>query len=240
MCPTLGRMTHAKTQTVPDTSRARSNSDVVFDSLRADILAGVHAPGVKLKFADLADRYQASVSVLREALARLAEQRLVESEPRVGFRVVGLSGADLQDLTRTRIEIESLAIRHAIAEADLAWESELLASHHRLDRTPMLTDTDPRRISDEWEEAHAAFHRALVSGCGSVWLVAIADNLRDCSELYRRWSGAREPGRDVAAEHQLILDSALARDDDAAVAALVDHYDRTLRILLGGLTLQGT
>lgn len=211
--------------------RSRSNSDLVFDQLRSDILAGVYAPGTKLKFAQLADRYQASVSVLREALTRLAEQQLVDSEPRVGFRVKNLSAADLQDLTWTRIEIETVALRAAMRKHDVAWESALLAAHHRLERTPMLTDEAPARIRDDWETAHADFHRTVVAGCDSVWLTGIADNLRDCSELYRRWSGAREPDRDVPAEHRRILDAVLAHDRDEAVEALADHYGRTLQIL---------
>lgn len=215
--------------------RARSSADAVFDALRADILGGVHPPGEKLKFAPLADRYQASVSVLREALTRLVEQRLVVSEPRIGFRVVHLSVEDLEDLTWTRTELESLALRKAIATGDIAWESALLAAHHKLDRTAMLTQDEPRRISDEWEKAHQDFHRAVVAGCGSTWLIGITDTLRDCSELYRRWSGAREPNRDVAAEHRRILDAALDRDADGASDALGDHYRRTLAIVVGEL-----
>lgn len=219
--------------------RSRSNADAVFESLRADILGGRHAPGAKLKFADLSEKYQASVSVLREALTRLVEQRLVSTEPRVGFRVATLSPDDLQDLTWTRIQIESLAIRRAIETAGLAWESLVLGAHHQLAHTPMMTESAPLRIRDDWEKAHADFHRALVDGCGSAWLSGIAADLRGCSELYRRWSATREPGRDVAMEHRRILDAIVARDAKAAVDALSVHYQRTLRILLAGLSPDG-
>lgn len=64
---------------------------------------------------------------------------------------------------------------------------------------------------------------------------ASRNNLRDCSELYRRWSGAWEPDRDVRAEHRLILDSAIGRDAEATTRALSDHYERTLRILIADL-----
>jgi DNA-binding GntR family transcriptional regulator len=65
--------------------------------LRADILAGVLAPGSRLLFADLGDRYHASMGVLREALTRLAGEGLVDSEPQTGHRVMSLSAADLVD-----------------------------------------------------------------------------------------------------------------------------------------------
>lgn len=213
-------------------SSVRANAEDVFEQLRADILAGLHAPGAKLKFAELGVRYQASVSVLREALTRLAEHRLVTSEPRIGFRVATLSADDLRDLTWTRIQIETLAVRRAVVDGDVAWESALLAAHHTMERTATLTESEPRRIADDWEAAHTAFHRAVLAGCGSRWLLGIADGLRDCAELYRRWSGARAPQRDGAAEHRRILDATLARDADAACAALSDHYERTLAVLV--------
>lgn len=212
--------------------RARASTEEVHDQLRADILAGIHPPGSRLKFAPLGERYAASVGVLREALTRLTEQRLVTSEPRIGFTVAALSDDDLRDLTATRIEIESVAVRRAVAKGSVDWESGVVAAHHRLERTPMR-EGKPSRISDSWEEAHAAFHRAVLDGCCSPRLMEITNALRDSAELYRRWSGVQDPNRDVAAEHRRIMDAVLARDADEAAAALRDHYDRTLGILVG-------
>lgn len=211
---------------------ARSNADGVFDTLRADILGGVYQPGTRLKFADLSERYGASMSVIREGLSRLAEQGLVTSEPNVGFQVASLSIDELHDLTWTRIQLESLALRRAIEVGDLDWESSLIAAHHRLDRTPMITDGPPRRVSDDWEAAHVEFHRALIAGCGSARLIGIIDNLRSCAELHRRWSGAWDEDRDVGAEHAAIARIAIDRDAETAVTALADHYRKTLAIVL--------
>ena len=41
-------------------------------------------------------------------------------------------------------------------------------------------------------------------------------------------------GRDLDAEHQLIMDAVLVRDADAAVAHTVDHFVKTTRIILLG------
>lgn len=218
------------TAAVPD--RRRSSADEVLDRLRTDILGGVFAPGTRLKFSDLADRYSVSMGVLREVLTRLVEQRLVTSEPRIGFRVGTLSADDMRDLTQTRIDIEGVAVEHAIAQGGIDWESALVAAHHRLERTPLLTKQAPVRVSDEWESAHAAFHRAVLAGCGSPRLLDITDGLRDCAELYRRWSGVRDPERDVAGEHRAIAEAALAHDAPAARRALAEHYQRTLDITI--------
>jgi DNA-binding GntR family transcriptional regulator len=217
-------------------TRDRANTDQVHDRLRADILGGVHAPGEKLRFAPLAADYGASVGVLREALTRLTEQGLVCSVPRIGFTVAPLTLEDLNDLTSVRCEVEGLALRAAITNGDVSWESRLVAAHHTLDRTPILTEEPPLRVSDAWERAHSNFHRALISACGSPRLMAIAETLRHSSELYRRWSQPREKGRDVAAEHRAIMEAALARDADSAVALLQAHYEHTAEILRRDLT----
>ncbi|QHC02347.1 FCD domain-containing protein [Epidermidibacterium keratini] len=215
-------------------TRPRASTEDVHALLRADVLAGVHEPGSKLKFAALCQRYGASVSVVREVLSRLAEQGLVTSEPRVGFRVRSVSIADLRELTSARIDVESLALRAAIERGEMDWESDLVAAHHRLERTPLLTG-EPPRVSDEWERAHATFHSTLLAACGNAWLLAFACTLRDAAEFYRRWSQTQEPGRNVAAEHRGLLQAALDREPDSAVQRLREHYQRTADILEAAL-----
>lgn len=217
--------------------KSRANTEEVHDRLRADILAGVYAPGEKLRFAPLGTEYSASIGVLREALTRLAEQGLVMSEPRIGFTVRKLSLDDLDDLTMVRGDIEAIALRKAIERGDMAWESALVSAHHTLERTPMMADGKPVRVSDAWERAHANFHRALIAGCASPRLTSIAETLRNSSELYRRWSQPLDQNRDVAAEHKALLKAALGRNGDQAATLLRAHYERTATILRTHLTV---
>ncbi|TSE00687.1 GntR family transcriptional regulator [Skermania sp. ID1734] len=212
----------------------RTRGDVVYDSLRADILSGRRLPGERLKFSDLAEHCDASMSVIREALTRLAAEGLVTNEPNVGYAVTELSPDRLAELTDARLELESLVFARSITEGDLAWESRLVAAHHVLEGTPFLTTCDPVRVTDEWAEAHAGFHRALLAGCRNSRLFQMANGLRDEAELYRRWSQplGSEKGRDLAGEHRRLMEAALARDVDCATAALRDHISHTTKLLL--------
>jgi DNA-binding GntR family transcriptional regulator len=211
---------------------ASTRSNAVFDQLRADLLAGRFEPGSKLKLAVLGTRYRASLSVVREALSRLAEQGLVVAHPQRGFSVVALSAADLTDLTSTRIDIETLAARRSVERGDLAWEAALVAAHHTLARTPL--GTPEGEVNEDWINAHQAFHQALVAGCGSARLEAIANGLRDASELYRIWSRAlaHDDDRDIAGEHARLLSLAVARDAPGVAAALAAHIQHTTDALL--------
>lgn len=207
--------------------------DRVYKALRADILGGRQEPGSRLPFADLSARYEASMGVVREALTRLQGEGLVESEPQFGFTVVSVSAENLRHLTEARCAIESLVLRSSIEHGDLAWESAVLAAHHRLDRTPQMEADDPKRLSDNWAAAHASFHLALLAGCPNPVLLGTAISFRDSAELYQRLSVPQDvTHRNIPAEHRAIMDAALAHDADAAADLLIRHIQRTTDILL--------
>jgi DNA-binding GntR family transcriptional regulator len=216
---------------------AKTKAERVYFQLRADILAGRHAPGQRLRYTELSERYDTSMGVLREGMLRLAEQGLVKGEPQQGFQVVELSGPDLRDLTDARCELESLTLRHAIADGDVEWESRLIASHHLLSRANQLDADDPERLSDQWVAAHAEFHRTLLDGCANQRLKDIAGSLRNAAELYRRWSVplGQDSNRDIPGEHAAILAAVLDRDADEAVLHLRRHIEYTTNVLLDSL-----
>lgn len=219
---------------VPPAKVGRTLTEDVYGLLRADILAGRLEPGSRLKFQALQTRYGTSVGVMREALVRMAEQGLVRSEPQVGFTVATLSVDDLVDLTAARTTIECLVFRQAIESGSVDWEMDVLGKHHRLSRTPVYDALDPQVVSEAWGTAHMAFHLSLLDGCPNTRLRDIAAGLRDNAELYRSWSQSigGEPERDVAAEHQALLDSVLARDADRGVEVLRDHIQHTADLLV--------
>lgn len=212
---------------------ALTRTEHVYGQLRADILSGRLLPGTKLRFADLTERYDCSTSVVREGLSRLAEQGLVQSEPQHGFHVTPLSVDDLEDLTTARCELEGLVLRISIEHGDIAWESDVVAAHHALDRTSMETDDDPLRMSEAWTRAHSRFHGALLAACPNQRLRTMALSLRDAAELYRRWSRpiGHDEDRDVRGEHRALADAALRGDAAKAVRLLEEHLRRTTRAL---------
>lgn len=213
-------------------NRTATLAEDAYVRLRAELLRGDHQPGAKLRISEIAGRFGVSPSVLREALTRLAERGLVVAMPQRGFAVMELSIDDLRDLTHARRLIEMTALRESIADGDLAWESSVLAAHHRLTHTTMTGPDE--HVTEEWAQAHVEFHHVLLAGGRSRRLTAIAENLRDCSDLYIHWSRelAHDESRDVAAEHREIADLTLARDADRAAEALGRHIERTAAALI--------
>lgn len=233
--PARRRDKAAKTAKAAEGDSAPSLGVAVQTDIRARILAGEFAPGARLSPRALADRFSVSLSVVREALSRLAEQGLVVAAPQLGFSVVSLDVADLVDLTKVRVLVEGAALREAVEHADVEYEALVVGAHHRLTRTRFLSDAKALTVTEEWAAAHATFHDALISASPSPRLRALAAGLRDRAELYRRWSGPladESTVRDVACEHRQMTEAALDHDADRAVALLTDHINLTTRLLL--------
>jgi DNA-binding GntR family transcriptional regulator len=205
-------------------------TEAVYDQLRDDIVSGALAPGAKLRFVELTERYGASMGVTREALSRLSEQGFVTSEPQLGFRVVSLSVNDLLDLTEARCHIETLALASSMEHGTVEWESNLLAAHHGLSRTPQRGKSNTG-LARSWAEAHEQFHQALIASCPNRRLQSLATGLRANAEIYRHWT-AGDHTRSIDDEHQAMCDAALARDIDRARELLTDHLVATARLLL--------
>lgn len=206
----------------------------VFDELRFGILNGTMEPGERLKPAHIGRQMGVSLSVVRESLGLLAAKGLVRIDRNRGFHVLTLSVEDLANLTFARTVNEGAALRLSIERGSVAWEGEILAAHHRMAAEPMFLPDRPSDRNEEWAHAHMAFHHALICECGNPVLLDICDRLSDAAEVYRAWSGRTgiEHGRDVAAEHQGLLDAALAHDADRAVELFGDHINRTRQMLL--------
>jgi len=217
-------------------SKAATRTESVYRALRAAILEGRLLPGEQLPFATLGEVYGASVGVLREALARLTAEGLVVNRAQQGFRVISLSLDDLADLTETRCLIEGLLLRDAIAQGDLTWEADLVAAHHRLERTPQQEPGNPAPVTPAWAEAHRAFHMSLLAAAKRRRLKEMAAKLHDAAEIYRRWSMPFEAtARPVADEHRSLLDAALDRDAERAAEVLEAHLKLTQALILRGV-----
>ncbi|MGO1075471.1 GntR family transcriptional regulator [Inquilinus sp. CA228] len=211
---------------------ARSLTEAAYVRLRADILACRLRPGQRLKINDLCAQLGVSLSAVREALSRLSAEGFVISEAQKRFQVAPVSAADLDDLTRTRVEIETLCLRRAMAVRGIDWETGLVAAYHRLSRTPERVEGDERRVSEDWAAAHADYHLALVAACDSPWLLRLRAMLYVQSERYRRLSvPMAEHRRDLDGEHHRIMAAVLAGDAEAGCRLLSDHLLLTMSLV---------
>ncbi|BDC27378.1 hypothetical protein NB2BOR_A16690 [Bordetella parapertussis] len=211
----------------------------VYAQLRAQILTGQFMPRQRLKVSQLSEQHGVSLNVVREALNRLAGEQLVELQPQFGFAVRGLSAEDLVDLFEQRGVVESLALRQSIARGDLNWQSDVVAAHHRLGGTAVVSPDDPQKLNPEWLARHEEFNLVMMRACGSPRLLQIVRQLAEASAIYQR---ALLPLAAVAAEleteHDDLLQRILDGDADGAVRVLLKHMEQTRDAMLPFLVQQ--
>ena len=137
-----------------------------------------------------------------------------------------------------------MCLTKAIARGTTEWEAEIVSAMHVLSRTPLSTSRDDRTAAAGWEANHRRLHGALVSACGSAWLLRIWNTLADHSERYRkvRLLHRRETAaesRDINAEHIRVVDAVLARRTDEAVQLMNEHLTATERAIVDLLRRNG-
>lgn len=200
--------------------------------LRHDIVCGRLAPGERLRVEHLKDRYEVGAGTLREALSLLVSDALVSAEGQRGFRVAPISLADLEDVTNTRVMLETEALRLSIRHGDARWQAELEAAFQR------LTDAETRPGGlqrDDWEDSNRHFHEALIAGHDSPWSRYLLGILYRHAERYRhvalRLAATDIAPRNVHKEHEDIFLAAIARQEARAALALEAHVRITCELL---------
>ncbi len=211
----------------------RNLSEQAHELIRRDILNGALFPGEKLQIEAISDRYGIGIAPVREALNRLSAEGLVSRKSQRGFFVAEISMTALEELVKTRIWLETLALRESIQNATEEWEEQLVLAYHRLARTNRRMPTEVGRdVSEEWELRHKEFHMLLLDRCGSSWLQGFCSTMMDQAVRYRSLSMNVHPSllrrEGAAAEHEALLNAAIDRDSDRACHLLMEHYQTTL------------
>ena len=202
--------------------------------LRSLILSGELRPGTRMRTAELQERFGVSLGTVREAVSQLVSEGWVVAEAHRGFTVSPISVADLEDLTKVRIEIESLCLTWAIQRGDLEWESRIMAARHRLSNTFRAAGG---HVTSDWTSAHDEYHHSLVSACGSPRLLQIRLQLYEKSERYRKLELSLPRNRNPEDEHAKIVDAVLARDVPRATRLMTAHISFTSDNIINAMTV---
>jgi len=212
---------------------SRSVTEAAYDRLRRDLMSGRLPPGGRLKINDLCSAMGLNLSAVREALSKLSSEGFVIALPHRGFRAAPVSPADLTDLTRARIEIETACLKRSILLGDVDWETGVAAAAYAMDRTPSAPPIADPVGYERWCLVHESFHRALCAACDSTWLLRMRDTLFAQSERYRQLSIRSGTKRRAATdEHRVLATAVLQRNTAQAVEIITSHFQITAATLL--------
>lgn len=211
----------------------QSLSDAVVDRLRAAIWSGVYAPGDRLVERRLAREFGISHIPLREALARLTEEGLVERLPRRGARVASLTPRMLEEVSSLRVVLEQFVVRRLKDRFTPGAHTELQVIVDRM--VEAAEQHDLVRV----HELDQQFHQRLWELTDHALLVELAAQMRSrTSHFYRAAAASLGPDevRRHADSHQQLLDVIASGDRRAAERAMQQHVEQAAqRIADAGL-----
>jgi GntR family transcriptional regulator, carbon starvation induced regulator len=214
------------------TQPAATAAETVLMRLKEDIFSGALPPAAKLKVKDLAERYGIGATPIREALSHLAATGVINQHSQRGFRVPKLDAERCLDLMKTRQVVECEAFRLAVQNGDAAWEDAIVSNYSLLIREIDRVYARKSPTIARYEERHSEFHRALISACPINGLKGFVDDVYLRLGIYRRLTYTEGFPKDyVVKQHRKLMNAALRRDVDAAVAAMTDHISRNSAIL---------
>jgi GntR family transcriptional regulator, carbon starvation induced regulator len=207
---------------------AKTIADQTYQHIRRDIITGKLPPGTKLGMEMLSKRYNVGVSPLREALVKLTGDALAVAEGQRGFWVSQISVEELADTMNTRLLIETEALSLSIEHGGSDWEAAVRSAYEELSALEDTLEGADAATLARWESANRRFHEALVSACGSPWLIRLRGMLHRHAERYRMISLAHTmAGRDVHDEHEAIFDAVISRKTLRACRLIEIHLQRT-------------
>jgi DNA-binding GntR family transcriptional regulator len=196
----------------------RSVVDQVHAELLERIVAGELPPGSRLRQEALAEELGVSRTPLREALARLVSEGLVEFVPNRGATVASRDFSDMEGAWRARLVIEPGAAR-------LAAERREPAAIERM----RLSVVRQRSVADDVTASFALnrdFHLALVAASGNTHLLQFSELLwlsRIGVPIFARQARDREQVLAWADDHAAIAEAVAAGSAARAERLTRDH-----------------
>jgi DNA-binding GntR family transcriptional regulator len=207
--------------------RGATTPDLIAERIRAEILAGILAPGQPLRQEDLASRFGVSRLPVRDALVRLEAQGLVEVFPNRGAFVVALSADEVREIYHLRVLLEGDMLELSVPRMTPDDWRRIDAAHAAAVRSA----DGPAWVDGDWE-----FHRALYLPAERPRQLAMIETLR--GTVARYWSAySALPARTAEwlADHDAILQACRARASVAARRRLEDHLRRASELVLAGI-----
>jgi DNA-binding GntR family transcriptional regulator len=198
--------------------------DEAYAALRDAIVAGTLAPGEQLHDAELCAWLGLSRTPVRNALARLMDEGLVQTSPQRFTRVAPLRARDAHDLYPVLASLYALAAEHGtprLSREDLA---RLRAENDAYLNALRARDGEAALAADE------RFHGVFVTAAANAEIDRALARLTPRLHRLERLRDGVLPGRRALAQHEAIISRAAAGDAPGTASATRENW-----LQVGGL-----
>lgn len=208
-------------------------TDKIYQDIKEDISAKVFQPGEKLNIKELARKYQVSDTPVKQALQRLADERMVVNTPNKGMSVRALTPHELQDIFDMRLMMDTFFVKDIVTTLNYNQTLRQQLIDCLETQRKFIENDDSTRKPDEFFTLDLDFHTLFLAASGNQKAVEVFRSLQPFT--YASGTYVSQPHyRDCECveEHQAILNAALASDLDALVNAITTHLNNSRKALL--------
>jgi DNA-binding GntR family transcriptional regulator len=196
--------------------------DQALERIREAILVGQLSPGSVIKDAELAHRLGLSVAPVRAALARLADEGLVEAKPQSHTRVTPLVVRQVRDAAVVVRGMHELAAREAAARVTDDDVAAMRAANARFSAAVEAGEVDAALAADD------DLHAVLLDRCGNAAATATVARFTPLIRRLERQRFGAADGRRSVEVHDRLIAACAARDVEAAVAVTTEIWTALL------------
>ena len=192
--------------------------DEAYVRIRDAILDGTLEPGERLRDADLTRWLGLSRTPVRDALARLAADGLVESEPQRYTQVTSLDRRDARDASRVVAALHGLAASLAVPVLTEHEIAGMRRANERFAAALGASDVEAAIAADD------ELHGVLVAASQNREIPPALERLMHRLRRLERARFASFEGRLSVDQHAALIDRCAAGDVVGAAAASVDNW----------------
>lgn len=210
----------------PDTIRDLSKAEQVYAVLRRRIRELTLAPGAALRKEEIALSLGVSRAPVSEAIARLAEEGLVEVFPQHGSFVAPIRATEVRESLFIRSALEAEAMRRL---APIATDALLQTLDANIAEQAAALAADNLETFYDLDEA---LHAIIFGNANAPRALRLLDAARAPLDRVRRLA-LPDLGRpeQTLAEHRRLVDAIRSRDGELAAAAMRNHLAMAARAI---------
>lgn len=192
--------------------------DTALRLIREAIVRGDIPPGSVVRDTQLAEQLGLSRAPVRDALARLADEGLVQSKPQSHTRVTPIDAAEVLDAAAVVRAMHELAVRTAVPRLAAEDLTVMTEAHERFAAAVRAADVDAALAADD------ELHGVLVETCGNRAVAATIDRYTPLIRRLERVRFGVPAAPESVARHQRLIEACRAGDTDEAVRVTTEIW----------------
>lgn len=195
-------------------------TNLIYEQIYRDVIDGTFSPNEFITESALIQRYGVSKSPVREALISLCDERVLQSIPRTGYRIVQFTPDEVRQIAETRQALELFMFEKAYPSLG---DYELLLLSECNDRI-RAEDAPELPAARRWD-SNVSFHLLLASFAKNNYMYHLLENTlrvngRAATQYFQNiYSPELEQKKQT---HERFINACAAKDYEAARSTLIE------------------